>query len=172
MSCDVLGSVRPGLAKLKEAFIAQTRELNDECIVGEQNNQDANEERERREDELASLEDKYARLGQQYEREKETANSKLKAANSEADGIEVKLEKTMAACHAELQASEADARAAEHEYNRVLDQCHEEREETRQRVLSAMDTLSAHKNHIMQSLKTTLHRVKEVAAETKQTVSR
>ena len=171
MSIDVKNQVRPGLATLKESFVSETRALNDECIVWEQRNQDANEERERREEELRALEEKQQRLETQYQREKEVASTKLRSAAGEADQIEQKLEKLMSTANAELQNSEQQVRSAESEYHRVLDTLQEEKEDLRQRLLHAMDMMSKHKQNLQSLLQSTNKRVKDVQAETKAIVS-
>lgn len=162
INVDLKGIIKPALQRIKDHYVARTRELTEEELSLEEKRDAAAEVAHERAEENAGIEAQVRDLEGQYRNGKETLEAGVAAALAQVEGLAAEVSTLRGACAAGVVESEERLRSLQADYEELQRACELENGALHRDLAAALEAVLNHKMAVQARLKSTAERLGRV----------
>lgn len=170
VSVDLKGVIKPALAALREEYVRKQREGGEEVLREEEERDRSLERLAEQRDETAALAGAVKKLEAQYKENKERAEEQVRATAAQAEQLAQETGLRKQTAQGSLAAVEERLRTLQGEYDETCAQVYREKEQINNALLTAIDDLLVHKQHVQAVLRRVEERVNAVGHDVRHEV--
>eukprot|EP00761_Pharyngomonas_kirbyi_P001744 gb/GECH01001748.1/.p1 GENE.gb/GECH01001748.1/~~gb/GECH01001748.1/.p1 ORF type:complete len:632 (+),score=176.41 gb/GECH01001748.1/:1-1896(+) len=152
INLDMAAFVRPRLQSLREEYLEKVRHIQTELMEKKEELENSEESVSYKEDDIDTLNTQLENLNQQHERRKKDMDYQLKQIHNETSQTQEHTERLKSIGTDELEAARRRVDELEQRYEQLVMQFSTEKQHVNDLLISAIDALTNHKEHVQESL--------------------